>query len=62
MHHSSMCFSSDKLTIKDMSADTFSIKAIVYFIGKQNYGKSSYDDHPSLNVFVDDTTSYDDIA
>ena len=38
------------------------IPAIVQFIGKQNYGKSSYDDHPSLNVFVDDTTSYDDIA
>ena len=37
-------------------------QAIVLFIGKQNYGKSSYDYHPSLIVFVDDITSYDDIA
>ena len=36
--------------------------AIVQFIGNQNYGKSSYDYNPSLIVFVDDITSYDDIA
>ena len=38
------------------------IISILQLIGKQNCGKSSYDYHPSLIVFVDDITSYDDIA
>ena len=38
------------------------VKAIVLFIGIQNYGKSSYDYYAQLIVFVCETASYDDMA